>query len=346
MTRPRILVTGGAGYIGSHTAKALATAGFDPIVLDDLSTGHESAVKWGPLVLGNVADRELVRRVIQAYAPIGVIHFAGSAYVGESVSEPRKYFQNNVVNTLSLLDTLIQEGVRNVVFSSTCATYGTPDSIPLQEEHPQRPESPYGESKRAVERMLDAYGNAYGLRWVALRYFNAAGADPDGELGENHDPETHLIPLVIDAALGKNAVIDIFGTDYPTPDGTAIRDYIHVSDLADAHVRALQHLLDGNESLAFNLGTGKGHSVLDVIAQVEEIAGRPLPTRELPRRPGDPPALVADCRRASAVLGWQPRYADLGEIVRTAWEWRRSPAVLDQGRAHDEPVLAEARGRI
>jgi UDP-arabinose 4-epimerase len=317
----RVLVTGGAGFIGSHTAKALACAGWEPVVLDDLSMGHEWAVRWGPFVQGNVGNRDLLRQVMAEHRVEGVIHFAAHAYVGESVSEPRKYFQNNVVNTLALLDAMMDAGVRRIVFSSTCATYGQPELLPLGEDHPQRPVNPYGESKLFIERVLQAYGQAYGLRWMNLRYFNAAGADPDGELGEDHDPETHLIPLIIAAALGQRPSIDVFGTDYQTPDGTAIRDFVHVTDLADAHVRALGHLRDCGESLAVNLGTGAGHSVREVITTVERVGRRSVPVRVAPRRPGDPPALVANAQRAHSVLGWRPRFADLDVIVRTAWDW-------------------------
>ncbi len=318
----RILVTGGAGFIGSHTAKALSRDGFEPIVLDNLSAGHRRAVRWGPFVHGDVGDRELVRRVIQQHRIEGVIHFAASAYVGESVREPQTYFHNNVTNTLALLDAMLEVGLDQIVFSSTCATYGIPMVLPIDEDHPQRPVNPYGESKLFVERVLRAYAHAYRLRWVALRYFNAAGADPEGELGEDHDPETHLIPLAIDAALGRHPWIDVFGTDYPTPDGTAIRDYIHVADLADAHVHALRHLLRGGESTALNLGTGTGHSVREVIVTVERMSGRRVHVREEPRRTGDPPALVADARQARQVLGWRPRFTDLELIVRHAWNWR------------------------
>jgi UDP-arabinose 4-epimerase len=317
----RVLVTGGAGFIGSHTAKALARAGWQPVVLDDLSMGHEWAVKWGPLVHGNMGNRALLRKVMAEHRVEGVIHFAAHAYVGESVSEPRKYFQNNVTNTLTLLDAMMDTGVERIVFSSTCATYGLPESLPIGEDHPQLPVNPYGESKLFVERVLRAYGHAYGLRWINLRYFNAAGADPDGELGEDHDPETHLIPLVIAAALGQRPWVDVFGTDYPTPDGTAIRDFIHVTDLADAHVRALRYLSEGGDNVALNLGTGAGQSVRQVIATVERLGRCSVPVREVARRPGDPPALVADARQAQSVLGWQPRYADLDEIVGTAWDW-------------------------
>jgi UDP-arabinose 4-epimerase len=318
----RVLVTGGAGFIGSHTCKALAHAGLEPVVLDNLSKGHRAAVRWGPFVHGEVSDRELLRQVMGKYRVEGVIHFAAHAYVGESVYEPRKYFQNNVANTLALLDAMMEVGIKQIVFSSTCATYGPPESLPIGEDHPQRPVNPYGESKLFIERVLQAYGHAYGLRWITLRYFNAAGADPDGELGEDHDPETHLIPLVIHAALGQRPWVDIFGTDYQTPDGTAIRDFVHVTDLADAHVRALHHIRDGGESLALNLGTGTGYSVREVIATVERVGRCSVPVREAPPRAGDPPALVADARRAQFILGWQPRYADLDVIVRTAWAWQ------------------------
>jgi len=340
----RVLVTGGAGYIGSHTAKALAHAGWEPVVLDDLSMGHRGAARWGPFVQGNVGNRDLLRKVLVEHRVEGVIHFAAHAFVRESVSEPRKYFRNNVVNTLALLDAMIDAGVERIVFSSTCASYGQPQSLPIAEDHPQRPINPYGESKLFIERVLHAYGQAYGLRWVALRYFNAAGADPDGELGEAHDPETHLIPLVIAAALGQRLQIDICGTDYQTPDGTAIRDYIHVMDLADAHVRALRYLRDGRDSVALNLGTGAGHSVREVIATVEHVGRRSVPVREAPRRCGDPPALVADARRAQTVLGWHPRYADLDAIVRTAWDWHAGVLPDQRGFARRPTVMVAGRG--
>jgi UDP-arabinose 4-epimerase len=335
----RVLVTGGAGYIGSHTAKALSRAGFEPVVFDDLSTGHRWAVRWGPFVEGDVGDGALLRQVMREERIDGVIHFAAFAYVGESVHQPRKYFQNNVANTLSLLDAMIDVGVPNIVFSSTCATYGVPDELPIGEDHPQRPVNPYGDSKLFVERMLHAYDRAYGLRWAALRYFSAAGADPAGELGEVHDPETHLIPLVIETALGRRRLVDIYGTDYATPDGTAVRDYIHVEDLADAHLRALNHLIAGGKSLALNLGTGRGYSVREVIGAVEAIGGGRVSVHEAPRRPGDPPALVADPRRAEAVLQWRPRYADLASIVRTAWDWHAWGAARPVEMPAYEPAL-------
>ena len=316
-----ILITGGAGYIGSHTVKSLAAAGFEPVVLDNLCTGHRWAVRWGEFIQGDIGDRDLVRQVLQDYDIRVVVHFAASAYVGESVYEPRPYFHNNVVNTLTLLDGMLDAGVDRIVFSSTCATYGVPETIPIDEAHLQRPINPYGDSKLFVEQVLRAYARAYGLHWVALRYFNAAGADLDGELGEDHDPETHLLPLIIDAALGRRDAVEIFGVDYSTPDGTAIRDFIHVADLADAHVRAMNHLLNGGESVALNLGTGVGHSVSDMVNAVERIGRCPVPVRYAPRRAGDPPTLVAAATQAREILGWTPQHADLQTIVRTAWNW-------------------------
>src|SRR6185436_16518193 len=252
-----------------------------------------------------------------------VIHFAAFAYVGESVTHPRKYFHNYVVNTLHLLDSMVDNGVRDIVFSSTCAIYGEPTKVPIAEDQVQSPVNPYGESKLAVEKILGWYQNAYDLRFAALRYFNAAGADPDGDIGEDHDPETHLIPLAIEAALGRGKELQIFGTDYPTPDGTAIRDYIHVTDLAEAHVLALAHLGKGTKSLKLNLGTGKGHSVREVLASVEKISGRKVPAREVGRRAGDPPSLVADARRANEILSWRPKYAALDTIVEHALRWHQ-----------------------
>jgi UDP-arabinose 4-epimerase len=316
-----VLIVGGAGYIGSQTAKAVAAAGLEPIVFDNLVYGHEWAVKWGPLVRGDLADRPLLTDVMKRHRVDAVIHFAAYAYVGESVTNPRKYFGNNVAGSLNLLDAMLDAGVRDVVFSSTCATYGEPQRVPIAEDHPQSPVNPYGETKLAVEKMLHWYAQAYGMRYAALRYFNAAGADPDGEVGETHDPETHLIPLAIEAAVGAGELA-IFGTDYATPDGTAIRDYIHVADLADAHLRALAKLRDGTPALRLNLGTGQGQSVRAVIAAVERVTGKPVRTREVGRRAGDPPALVADARQAGAALGWKPRYAELDAIVEHAVRWR------------------------
>jgi UDP-glucose-4-epimerase GalE len=319
--KPTVLVTGGAGYIGSHACKALSEAGYTPVAFDNLITGHRWAAQWGPLVVGDLADTALIRRTIQQHGITAAIHFAAFSTVGESMTDPRKYFRNNVVNTLGLLDSLVECSVSRLVFSSTCATYGTPVSVPLDETHPQLPVNPYGESKLMVERMLHWYGRAYGLGWTALRYFNASGADPESRIGELHDPETHLIPLVLQAALGERSHIDIFGTDYPTPDGTAVRDYIHVDDLADAHVRALGHLERGGDSLALNLGTGSGHSVRQVIDAVERVTRQAVPVRIGPRRAGDPAELVAQPTKARDILGWRPRYTSLDAIIETAWAW-------------------------
>ena len=316
-----ILIVGGAGYIGSQTAKVVAAAGLEPVVFDNLVYGHEWAVQWGPLVRGDLADRASLADVLKRHRVDAVIHFAAYAYVGESVTNPRKYYGNNVGGTMNLLDAMVDAGVRDIVFSSTCATYGEPQKVPIPEDHPQSPVNPYGETKLAVEKMLHWYAQAYGMRYAALRYFNAAGADPDGDVGEDHDPETHLIPLAIDAALGRRGGLEIYGTDYPTPDGTAIRDYIHVVDLAEAHVRALARLREGVPALRLNLGTGSGHSVRAVVAAVGKVAGRPVPFREVGRRAGDPPALVADNRVAAEALGWKPRFADLDVIVEHAFRW-------------------------
>jgi UDP-arabinose 4-epimerase len=317
----RVLVTGGAGYIGSHAAEALARSGHEPIVLDNLSTGHRWAVKWGPFVEGDLANQEVLSRILQEQQIETVMHFAACLLVGESVREPRKYFWNNVVNTLHLLDAMLDAGVKRIIFSSSAAAYGDPEKIPMPEDHPQRPVNPYGETKLMMERVLEWYGRAYGLGWIALRYFNAAGADLEGRLGEEHDPETHLIPLIIQAALGRRPYVEIYGTDYPTPDGTAIRDYIHVTDLAEAHVQALEFLARGGKSMALNLGTGQGHSVRDVIDTVGKVSPQPVPVREGPRRAGDPPVLVADARQAAKVLGWKPQHSGLETIVQSAWNW-------------------------
>ncbi|MBV8650848.1 MAG: UDP-glucose 4-epimerase GalE [Alphaproteobacteria bacterium] len=320
-TAPAILVAGGAGYIGSHACKALARAGYLPVAYDNLSFGHSEAVRWGPLVVGDLADEALLTDTMRDFGVTAVMHFAASTFVGESVEKPELYFRNNVVNSLGLLEAMQRLGVKRLVFSSTCATYGLPETVPMDEATPQRPVNPYGESKLMVERALHWHAAAHGLGYVALRYFNAAGADPEGETGEDHTPETHLIPLVLAAALGQRAQIEIYGTDYKTPDGTAVRDYIHVTDLAEAHVRALRHLEQDGASQALNLGTGRGYSVREVIAAAERITGRRVPRRKTVRRPGDPPALVADARRAQEMLGWQPSRSDLDTIIRTAWAW-------------------------
>jgi len=324
----RVLVTGGAGYIGSHTAKALAEAGFEPVAYDNLSEGHRWAVQWGPLVDANLSDRTRLQETLQQYSIEAVIHFAAHAYVGESMREPRKYFQNNVTDALALLDTLLDAGVRTFVFSSSCAVYGLPDALPIAESALKQPLNPYGESKLFMERALSWYAAAYGLHSACLRYFNAAGADAAGELGEVHRCETHIIPLVVESALGTRGPVEVFGTDYPTPDGTAVRDFVHVSDLADAHVLALQRLLSEKKSFAVNLGTGRGVSVLEIIRAVERQSGAVIPWQPGPRRPGDPPALVADASLAQSLLNWNPARSTLAEIVASAWRWhQRLPRV-------------------
>jgi UDP-arabinose 4-epimerase len=330
-----VFVTGGAGYIGSHACKILARAGYQPVVFDNLSRGHREAVRWGPLVVGDLADREELVKALKTHRVAAVMHFAAFAYVGESVTDPSLYYRNNLAGTLSLLEAMRQAGVDKIVFSSTCATYGNPDSIPIRETAPQLPVNPYGETKLAIERALRWYGEAYHLRSVSLRYFNAAGADPEGDIGELHEPETHLVPLVLQAALGQRSHIDIYGTDYPTADGTAIRDYIHVEDLAEAHLRALDHLLAGRESAAVNLGTGRGHSVREVIAAAEAVSGRAVPSREAARRAGDPPILVADPGFAAERLGWRAQHSDLHTIIRTAFAWheKRAGQLVSSGPA-------------
>lgn len=317
----RVLVTGGAGYIGAHTCKVLAQAGHEPIVYDNLVHGHRHAVQWGPFAEGDIQDRARLDAVIAEHAPEAVIHFAAFAYVGESVTDPGKYYRNNVAGTLSLMEAIRDHGIAHLVFSSTCATYGVPESVPITEDAPQHPINPYGQSKLTVERMMADFGRAHGLGWIALRYFNASGADPDGETGEDHTPETHLIPLILDAAMGRRPAITVFGDDYDTPDGSCIRDYIHVTDLADAHLRALEGLQRGLPSGAFNLGNGTGYSVFEVIQAVERVTGLTVPVEVGPRRPGDPDRLVGSAEKARRELGWQPRFAALDEIIRTAWTW-------------------------
>jgi UDP-arabinose 4-epimerase len=318
-----ILVTGGAGYIGSHACKALAANGFQPVVYDSLVRGHRSLVKWGELVVGDLHDSAVLDDAFRRYRPEAVLHFAAFAYVGESVEHPEKYFHNNVVGSLNLLRVMREHTVRNIVFSSTCATYGAPRSLPITESLEQIPTSPYGVSKLMVEQILRAYSDAYGLRAMILRYFNACGADPAGETGELHDPEPHLIPRVLEAAAGDLETLEIFGTDYPTRDGTCVRDYIHVSDLADAHVAALRVLLAGGETKALNLGIGTGFTVREVIRAAERVTGRSVKVRESPRRPGDPPELVADSSLAASVLGLRPRFTGIDEMIQTAWNWHK-----------------------
>jgi len=318
----RILVTGGAGYIGSHCCKALAKAGFEPIVFDDLSTGHRSAVRWGPLIEGDIKDNEKLRKTLQEEQPEAVLHFASLALVGESTRRPELYWSTNVGGTLSLLSAMLEAGVSRIVFSSTCAIYGEPERVPIVEDMPKAPVNPYGATKLACEQMMDHFDLAHGIRSARLRYFNAAGADPDGEIGEWHEPETHLIPLVLDAALGRRPAVAIFGTDFPTPDRTAQRDYIHVADLARAHVAALRHLIAGGSSCAINLGTGVPASVRDVIRTVESVTGRTVPVKEEGRRAGDPATLIADPSKAQALLNWRAE-ADIETMIADAWEWHR-----------------------
>ena len=319
-----VLVTGGAGYIGSHTVKALKEAGHYVVVFDDLSTGHRESVAGVPFVQGDVTRREDLLDALKRYSIDAVMHFAAKSLVGESMQDPAKYYVNNVAGGVTLLEALREAGVGTIIFSSTAAVYGEPESIPIPEEHPLRPTSVYGRTKLMFEQMLEDYRRVYGLRYAALRYFNAAGADPGGQIGEDHDPETHLIPIVLQAALGQREAVTIFGTDYDTPDGTCIRDYIHVTDLADAHVLALEALKAGGPGGVYNLGNGNGFSVRQVIEAAERVVGAKIPVKEGDRRPGDPAVLVASSARAQRELGWKPRFTDLDEIVRTAWQWHRS----------------------
>jgi len=318
-----VLVAGGAGYIGSHTAKALARAGHTPVVYDSFEKGHRWATRWGPVVEGDLADRGRLLQVFRDYPIDGVIDFAAYIAVGESMREPEMYFRNNVANTLTLLGAMREAGVKRIVFSSTAAVYGTPERSPIPEDHPLRPDSVYGDSKLMVERILDWFGQAHGFASAKLRYFNASGADPDGETGEDHQPETHLIPLALAAADGKISHLSLFGTDYPTVDGTAVRDYIHVADLASAHLLALDYLIRSGQSLTANLGTGQGYTVRQVIDAVERATGRSVPVVECPRRPGDSVELVADPSRARRALHWTPSHSSIEEIAGTAWAWYR-----------------------
>jgi len=318
-----VLVVGGAGYIGSYMCKCLARLGRRPVVLDNFVTGRREAVRWGPLVEGSLSDAQLIRRVLSRYRIDAVMHFAASAYVGESVEKPLAYYRNNVANTLNLIEAMVESGVLKFVFSSSCAVYGNPIEIPITEQHPQDPINPYGKTKVMVEKILEDAAAAHGLEYVSLRYFNAAGADPEGELGEGHRPETHLIPLVLQTALGRRDAVQIFGDDYPTRDGTCIRDYIHIDDLAQAHVAALEQMTGRGCGRAYNLGNGDGYSVREVIEMARSVTGRPISCRIAPRRPGDPAILVGSGRKAERELGWKPGYCSLETIIETAWRWHQ-----------------------
>jgi UDP-glucose 4-epimerase len=324
--KPNILVTGGAGYIGSHAVLALKQAGYGVVVLDSLVYGHRDLVEkvlQVELIVGDTNDRSLLDKLFATHNIAAVMHFSAYAYVGESVTDPDKYYRNNVVGTLTLLEAMLAASIKKFVFSSTCATYGVPNTVPIPEDHSQNPINPYGFTKLTVERILADFDVAYGLKSVMFRYFNAAGADPTGLLGEDHNPETHLIPLVLMAALGKRESVSIFGTDYPTPDGTCIRDYIHVTDLADAHILGMQYLLQGGDTAVFNLGNGNGFSVKQVIETAEKVTGQNIKVVESDRRPGDPPILVGSSDKAREILGWKPQYSDLQDIMVHAWQWHQ-----------------------
>ncbi|MBI3911423.1 MAG: UDP-glucose 4-epimerase GalE [Armatimonadetes bacterium] len=320
---PTVLVTGGAGYIGSHTLRALTRAGYEAVVYDAFLKGHPAAVADYRVVVGELSDRERLERVFAEFPIQAVLHFAAFIEAGESVQDPGKYYRNNVCGTLSLLEAMVRAGVRQCVFSSSAAVYGDPEEVPIPETAPTRPTNPYGRTKLMVGQILDDFHQAYGLRSISLRYFNAAGASPDDDLGEDHHPETHLIPILLEVALGQRDHVDILGNDYPTPDGTCIRDYIHVCDLADAHVLALQALERGAEREVYNLGNGQGFSVLQVVETARAVTGHPVPAQVAPRRPGDPLWLVAAAEKARRELGWTPRFPDLRQIIASAWEWRR-----------------------
>lgn len=322
--KPTVFITGGAGYIGSHVAKCLHRAGWNPVTYDNFRRGHREAVKWGPLVEGELLDGARLADALSAWRPAMVVHCAALAYVGESAREPGTYYANNVTGTLTLLEAMRLASVDRLVFSSTCAVYGVPEAGPVREDSPRNPVNPYGRSKLAAESVIGDFEAAYGMRAVCLRYFNAAGCDPEGEIGESHDPETHLIPLALEAAANPEVPLHVLGTDYPTPDGTCIRDYVHVADLAEGHRLAIEHLMDGGAGDRINLGYGEGRSVLDIVKGVERVTGRTVAMTSAPRRPGDPPVLVGDATRAGRVLGWRPRHAALDDILETAWRWHRN----------------------
>jgi len=326
MKNTKILVVGGAGYIGSHMVKDLLDAGYHVITLDDLSTGHRELLPGGEFIEGGLGDTVLLDKLFSTHKISAVMHFAAFSLVGESVEKPLKYYRNNMAATAELLDSMIRHSVKRFIFSSTAAVYGEPVDIPITESHPCNPTNPYGESKTAVERMLKDCDSAYGLKYISLRYFNAAGADKSGKIGERHRNETHLIPLVLEVAAGRRENIKIFGTNYPTPDGTCIRDYIHVSDLSGAHLLALNSLLSGGDSAVYNLGNNRGYSVREVIELARKVTGRPIPAIEADKRPGDPATLIASSDKIKKKLGWKPEYEDLETIIKTAWKWHQREA--------------------
>ena len=317
-----ILVTGGAGYIGSHCCKELRRRGHHPIVLDNLIHGHRENVKWGEFLQADIGNEVDLRACFSKYEIHAVMHFAAYAYVGESVQDPKKYYENNLHKSICLLHAILENGVKHFIFSSSCATYGNPVKTPMDENHPRSPINPYGKTKYMVEEILKDYNRAYGLRFTSLRYFNAAGADPDGEIGEDHNPETHLIPLVLQAAMDSSKPVRVFGTDYPTKDGTCVRDYIHVKDLASAHILALERLVSNGDSTFYNLGTGHGYSVMEVIEKAGRVTGREIAHVKTARREGDPPVLVASSKKALKELGWKPKWTSLENILETAWKWQ------------------------
>jgi len=325
-----ILIIGGAGYIGSHVNKELSKKGYRSLIYDNLSTGNLEALQWGDFILGDLGDTEHIRLVFQKYDIAAVMHFAACAYVEESMVNPRKYYVNNVVNTLNILNIMQDFNVDKFIFSSSCATYGNPVEIPITESHPQKPINPYGQSKLMVENILNDYSKTYNFKYVSLRYFNAAGADPDVDIGEMHDPETHLIPLVLDSAIGKRPDIKIFGTDYDTRDGTCIRDYIHVTDLSIAHLQALEYLMSGGASQVFNLGNDKGYTVREVIEVTKKVTGKEISVIEDKKRPGDPAVLVGSAEKAKQVLSWEPKFFELQQIIDTAWKWHKK---MNQGES-------------